>query len=89
MLLFFIFLIWKKILWLCEQPAAALSILLSKPPAASIWDFLDFVFARPWSLRRRLPVCFWLNSLAVLLSLFFFFFFFFLSGIFATDWSFG
>ncbi len=37
----------KKILWLCEQPAAALSILLSKPAAASIWDFLDSVFARP------------------------------------------
>jgi hypothetical protein len=56
-------------LWLCEQPAAALFILLSKPAVASISDFLDSVFARPRSLRRRLLVCFWLNSLAVFLLL--------------------
>jgi hypothetical protein len=57
------------ILWLCEQPAAALFILLSKPAVASISDFLDSVFARPRSLRRRLLVYFWLNSLAVFLLL--------------------
>jgi hypothetical protein len=36
---------------------------------ASIWDFLDSVFARPWSLRRRLLVWSWLNSLALFLLL--------------------